>query len=48
MTREEALGKAAEMLNHAENSVGEAHLSKHVTLASLYMTLAHELKDADD
>lgn len=45
MTRDEALTKASEMLDKAENSVGDAHLSKHVTLAQLYMTLAHELNE---
>jgi hypothetical protein len=41
--RDEALAEAARMLQEAEKSVGDAHLSKHLTLAQLHIALAHEL-----
>jgi hypothetical protein len=41
--RDEALAKAVQMLEEAEKSVGDAHLSKHLTLAQLHIALAHEL-----
>lgn len=41
--RDNALGNAERVLKEAESSVQEAHLSKHLTLAQLYIALAHEL-----
>lgn len=48
MTRVEALDKAAELLKKAEDSLGEQNLSKNLTLAQLYMTLAHEMGNTDE
>lgn len=45
MTRQEALDKAAEMLDKAETSLNDTHLQKHLSIAQLYMTLANITND---
>jgi hypothetical protein len=44
MTRKQALDKAAKQLERAENNtLTEGAVSKALTLAQLYMSLAHEI-----
>lgn len=45
MTKQDALDRASAMMLKAEDSMGETALSKYLTLAQVYMSLAHELSD---
>lgn len=45
MTREEALSKAAICLEKAEQSINVEHWQKYVSVAQLYLTLAHESRN---
>lgn len=47
MTRKQALDKAAAMLEKAQvNTLQDSGVNKYMSLAQLYMTLAHELGQA--
>jgi hypothetical protein len=47
MTRKQALEKAAEMLDKAENSaINEAGVGKFLSLGQLYIAIAHEMNVA--
>jgi hypothetical protein len=47
VTRQEALDKAAEHLQEAESAFGDTSLSKHLSLAQLFMGYAHEMNNPD-
>lgn len=47
MTRQDALDKAAQHLQEAESAFSDTGLSKHLSLAQLFMSYAHEMNNPD-
>jgi hypothetical protein len=43
ITREEALEKACFHLDETEQSLGDVNIGKHLSLAQLYLSYAHEM-----
>jgi hypothetical protein len=50
MTRQEALDKSASHMEEAGKTMGDVNLGKHLSLAQLYLSYAHEvgLKAAEE